>query len=152
MRIALGGDPQGLKHAVVPGVGGRLDQRGMEVVVRLPCAFRIMIATGLEQLTEPAHLLRRVVAGRLPRQGQLDHGSEAVDRLHVGGRQRCHRCAARLPQHDQPLRLESTERFADRDVAHAELAGEVADRELLPGREGAGEHRSSDLRRDQVDR
>src|SRR5471030_1337665 len=79
VRVALGGDPEGVKNAPVPLVSGWMNERFVEVVVGLPGDIGVGVAAQFEQVVQARDLHGSPSTGGRAGQRQFDDVAESVN-------------------------------------------------------------------------
>ena len=148
--VAFGGSPQGREDPDVPGRGGGREQGQVEgVVVFVDLAHAPLLLAELCRLAlQPFELaVGKQQAGPLGDLG-FESAPQPVNAAQFVQVQGSDQGAAAGPGHDEAFAFQAAQRLADRDEADLQHVRDLAQGELLPGRQGAGKNRPAELHRD----
>jgi len=111
---------------------------------------RLCSALIREQMLQRIQFERRRLFARKPRGRTFQHLPHRVQLKDLCLRELVDDQTARLIERDQPLRLESFERFSHRRAAYAQLIGDLGFAKTLAGQESASADGGTQLRIDEL--
>ena len=94
---------------------------------------------------EPIELIDRQQQARPAGELGLQHTPQSVDGVQVVEIERCDGRAAAGPDDDEAFSLQASQRLANRDEAHIQHRGDLAERKFLSGRQHTRQNRPAQL-------